>query len=1315
MGATAASGDLEGLLPGDVSPAGESRTRRESLSRWIKRTTGHHLDARSDKGFCEGLWDGVVLCRVLETLAPGVVNDALRADDPRLNRHDSPDKFLHKHNYEQFVAGAKRVGVKGGEMFSLQDLGGVTGSPGSVLRCLEAVRAAVGVDEISEDTDGKKTRAASTPETSQRFSARVFANETFAFETPPPTVYVPSVDFARLSLSSLERRGEDSETKKSRLGETRDENAAATRPEKTETRKQPTEVPRRNRRGPLRSGEETTDTTEISISSSFANESSSPAEEEVCSRRLPTTPPDTAGSAGSSFASPRSSSCSTVRRARSVSFGNPSNVSASDEPPSRRLVLAGGVSGGSSDHRMTLKTRNDATKQHAHRRALRHDSSLEVLSALQLESAESAARAERERRLAELERELFNARERLNEAFRREARATANAEDAERRAETASAEAERLRHDNEALRRKILTHETSATSDEMTDAANSNVTHETSRALAARLERVSRERDEAFCELETTRETLASAMRAAKKNDAESRRVAARLVVAETALRDVRDATVPSLRSTLESVRREAAFAYDAFAQKMAGDLATATSRLAAKSALYERVASENKKMHFAIQELKGSVRVFCRVRPFVPGMDTRDTLGDTKNETPAVVATTDMEGAYRQIVVTRRERRGDDARLLRRSFSFDRAFGPDASQAEVYAECGSLIRCVADGYNVCLLAYGQTGSGKTHTMSGPTNDFSNGFSFSDGDGDGDSEERALGVNYRALDDVFRTTRARDAVATHVVTVSVLEIYNEECRDLLAKSGGRKIDVSGFGAEPLNASGSNGSRTKTKTVAGADNVPDAVARVVRDADDVYAAMREGEANRSTGATAMNARSSRSHSVVIVRVEAVSRETNVKTRGALFLVDLAGSERVARSEASGDRLLEARHINKSLSALGDVVSALQHRASHVPYRNSKLTTLLRGALGPNGKALLFAHVSPCAASADESVSTLAFAERAAAVELGKARRFSVAEATKDTKANETSEREKAKAAREMAEMRLSVEAWEKRARDAETKLLKNTGRGVRQEKSGTSDKSASASRTDSAASSGRPTSKIPRLSVSQTRGGSNASMDFSRAASDASRFSFSEKSVSERSVFSENASYFDEAIPCDAFSSDRVSYDRDGETDEAELRRQAAAAAMSAAEATPPRPAARRFAAVTERGSIDTSADDDETVDPNAAQVFLATNERASPGIGPALSPLSALANASFADAGSPSPAAASAFDRAAVGCEENASPPYGQTVERNAAASKWRSAYDVVAAAHATESVRKKRSMYSRAAAAFGFAKKKPEARGRWQ
>ena len=1255
MASTAASRDLEA---GDVSPAG-SRTRRESLSRWIARTTGHHLDARSDKSFCEGLWDGVVLCRVLQTLAPGVVADALRADDPRLRARDSPDTFLHRHNYEQFVAGAARVGVRDGDLFALRDLGGVAGSPGDVLRCLEAVRAAVGganaePSDPRETSTSRPVRSTSSGERAAATAADPAADpfafsfaprpdaETIAFETPPPTVHVPHLDFARLSLSTEEA----SEKTSGRLSGTRAETTSST----TSSRRV------YSRTASLEAATAPTPTPSLALDSmeGFPGFVAADARS-VNSRaraRFDETPPATAArSAGSSFASPRSSSCSTVRR----------------EPERERRL--------------------DAC----------------------------------ERRLEDKERELVRERERLAEAFRREARASKNAKDAERRAEKAHAQADRLRRENEALRLEketfFLKRETKRVSATMGTVAE---TRETRRAdasttirdenenenekatLAARLAATARERDEAFRELEATRETLASAMRAATDAQTESRRVAARLLDTETALRDVRDTTVPSLRGALVALRRDAALARDAFSATFAERLFAATSRLAATSALYEKAAAENKKLHFAIQDLKGSIRVFCRVRPAVPGMDD-------ERAAPAVAATTE-----RDLVVTRRERRGEDAKLTRRSFSFDRAFGPAASQAEVYEACGPLIRCVADGYDVCLLAYGQTGSGKTHTMSGPPRGKRTFLRKTDEDAESSpSGLESLGVNYRALDDVFRVVRARDAVAEHVVTVSVLEIYNEECRDLLAKRGGHKIDVSGFGAESLNASGSNGSRTKTKTVAGADNVPDAVARVVRDADDVYAAMREGEANRSTGATAMNARSSRSHSVVIVRVEAVSRETNVKTRGALFLVDLAGSERVARSEASGDRLLEARHINKSLSALGDVVSALQHRQSHVPYRNSKLTTLLRGALGPNGKALLFAHVSPCAASADESVSTLAFAERAAAVELGKARRFSVAEATKESSsANEASEREKAKAAREMAEMRLAVEAWEKRARDAETRLLKHTGRGVGQETGRTSDKSASASRTDSAASSGRPTSKIPRLSVSQTRLGSNASTDFSRAASDASRFSFSEKSVSERSVFSENASYFDEAIPCDAFPSDRVSYDRDGETDEAELRRHAAAAAMSAAEATPPRPAAARFAAVKERGSIDTSAEDDL----NAAEVFLATNERASPGIGPALSPLSALANASFADDGSPSPAAAAAmFDPAAVGCEENASPPYGRTVERNAAASKWRSAYDVVAAAHATESVRKKRSMYSRAAAAFGFAKKKPEARGRWQ
>ena len=1254
MASTAASRDLEA---GDVSPAG-SRTRRESLSRWIARTTGHHLDARSDKSFCEGLWDGVVLCRVLQTLAPGVVADALRADDPRLRARDSPDTFLHRHNYEQFVAGAARVGVRDGDLFALRDLGGVAGSPGDVLRCLEAVRAAVGganaePSDPRETSTSRPVRSTSSGERAAATAADPAADpfafsfaprpdaETIAFETPPPTVHVPHVDFARLSLSTEEA----SEKTSGRLSGTRAETTSST----TSSRRV------YSRTASLEAATAPTPTPSLALDSmeGFPGFVAADARS-VNSRaraRFDETPPATAArSAGSSFASPRSSSCSTVRR----------------EPERERRL--------------------DAC----------------------------------ERRLEDKERELVRERERLAEAFRREARASKNAKDAERRAEKAHAQADRLRRENEALRLEketfFLKRETkrvSATTgtvaetretrraDASTTIRDENENENENATLAARLAATARERDEAFRELEATRETLASAMRAATDAQTESRRVAARLLDTETALRDVRDTTVPSLRGALVALRRDAALARDAFSATFAERLFAATSRLAATSALYEKAAAENKKLHFAIQDLKGSIRVFCRVRPAVPGMDD-------ERAAPAVAATTE-----RDLVVTRRERRGEDAKLTRRSFSFDRAFGPAASQAEVYEACGPLIRCVADGYDVCLLAYGQTGSGKTHTMSGPPRGKRTFLRKTDEDAESSpSGLESLGVNYRALDDVFRVVRAREPVAEHVVTVSVLEIYNEECRDLLAQRGGTKIDVAGFGA-------TNAGSERARNRAAADNVPDAVARVARDADDVFAAMREGEANRSVGATAMNARSSRSHSVVIVRVGAVSRETRARTRGALYLVDLAGSERVARSEASGDRLKEARHINKSLSALGDVVAALQEKRAHVPYRNSKLTTLLRGALGPNGKAALFAHVSPAPASADESVSTLAFAERAAAVELGKPKRNVETEKTEKTETVSAPSEESARSRRDLAEMRARVEASEQRARDTERKLLGSVGSvGI-----------LDASSRASAGTSHRPASRIPTLPVSAT---------YSRGKSRREISTTDDFRGLETRSSNEDASYFDEAIPNDAFSSDRVPYENENakvsrdarERDEAELRRQAAAAAMSAAETTPPRLITHTDGDATfdhllerqERREERSSSLDSENVRHRVA------NPRSVPLV-PALSPLSALANASFADdTGSPGSgssvgsgaflvAASSAEDARADAPEKSSSSssPRAECAAASAAASRWRSAYDSVAAAHETDSTRKKRSMYSRAAAAFGFAKKKPTARGRWQ
>ena len=1183
MASTADSGHLEG---GDVSPAG-SRTRRESLTRWIARTTGHHLDARSDKGFCEGLWDGVVLCRVLNALAPGVVPDALRADDPRLRGHDSPDAFLRRHNYERFVAGAARVGVKDGDMFALRDLGGVTGTPGDVLRCLEAVRAAVGDAKTTPSSRGGEcatpTTAANARAGEDAFSAPRRDAETVAFETPPPTVYVPDVDFARAF--------------ESRSTEARTDEGASVRgdPSLSPSRGVPS-LARGDRRFARRRS---------------PAEASSSAE--VSSRRFPTTPPDTDGSAGSSFASPRSSSCSTVR-CEEPNFARRRGSGCGASLLGRR----GGRGSSAGERRGTLRAARDA--------------SMDVLSA-ELESAESvarametaaaAARAEYERRLEDAARELAGGRARLSEAFRREARATAGAEDAERRAEKALVDADRLSRENAALRLEKEAWEAKemTTRAESLDADGSSpdnadapsATTEASLGLAAR------ERDEAFRELEMTRETLASATRAAKRKETELVRVTARLLRAETALRDVRDAAVPALRDALAAARGDAARAAEtarAFAARFGTDLAAATARLAAKAALYEDAAAENKTLRLAIQDLKGTVRVFCRVRPAVPGLDARASPaadGDGGDgEDPAAEATKDADGDSTRVVVTCRERRGEDARLTRRSFSFDRAFGPGASQAEVYEACRPLVRCVVDGHNACLLAYGQTGSGKTHTMSGPTTSGRRGAC--------EDDAASSGINHRALADVFAVARARDAVAAHVVTVSVLEIYNEECRDLLAggEKGG-KIDVSAS-ARPGDAC--------------VNNVPNAVARVVRDAEDVWAAMREGEARRSTGATAMNARSSRSHSVVIVRVDAVSRESNERTRGALYLVDLAGSERVARSEARGDRLTEARHINKSLSALGDVVAALRGKAAHVPYRNSKLTALLRDALGPNGKAALFAHVSPAAASADESVSTLTFAERATAVELGRAKKTRV-------RAFEASARN----TRECFTTRKIPGA-------RETEPERIPGRGA---------KIARARRAE-------PPTRLGRITDSA------------------------------------DASTFDEAIPTDASVSERVA-------DDAELRRQAAAAAASAAAATPG------------RGDEKKPVADDSETRRGEENVLLraASSPETPPPRGPALSPLSALANASFAEDGltfsarfSASFSAADDAKRTPPRRETNAS--FSGAPPASAAASRWRSAYDSVAAAHETESVRKKRSMYSRAAAAFGFAKKKPTAvRGRWQ
>ncbi|CAN1265515.1 Kinesin-like protein KIN-14P [Linum perenne] len=319
------------------------------------------------------------------------------------------------------------------------------------------------------------------------------------------------------------------------------------------------------------------------------------------------------------------------------------------------------------------------------------------------------------------------------------------------------------------------------------------------------------------------------------------------------------------------------------------------------------------------------------------------------------------------ELVVCNPAKAGKDGRKL---FRFNRVYGPEATQAEVYLDTQPLVQSVLDGYNVCIFAYGQTGSGKTYTMLGP---------------DGAKEED-WGVNYRALKDLFNMSKGRSDTIAYEVGVQMVEIYNEQVRDLLTNDPQKKYPFCPpsftyfilvlllyyFG--------------KSNGIA----VPDATMLSVSSTSGVMDLMQIGLNNRAVSATALNERSSRSHSVLSVHVKGKDLQAGTSLFGNLHLVDLAGSERIDRSEVTGDRLKEAQHINKSLSALGDVIFALAQKSTHIPFRNSKLTQLLQSSLGGQAKTLMFVQLNPDSTSFSESLSTLKFAERVTGIELGAAK-------------------------------------------------------------------------------------------------------------------------------------------------------------------------------------------------------------------------------------------------------------------------------------------------------------------------------------
>ena len=366
-------------------------------------------------------------------------------------------------------------------------------------------------------------------------------------------------------------------------------------------------------------------------------------------------------------------------------------------------------------------------------------------------------------------------------------------------------------------------------------------------------------------------------------------------------------------------------------------DIGRQVNEMSSRALGYYKVVKENRKLYNMVQDLKGNIRVYCRIRPAF--------RAESKN-------VVDFIGEDGSLCILDPLKTGQDGRKL---FQFNRIFGPTAGQGEVYRDTQPLIRSVMDGYNVCIFAYGQTGSGKTHTMSGPSG--------------GTSKD--MGINYLALNDLFQLSNERKDNIKYDIYVQMVEIYNEQVRDLLGEDKTEtKLEIRSCNDDGLS-------------------LPDAKLWSVKSTTDVMDLMKHGEVNRAVSSTAINSMSSRSHSILTVHVN--GKDTSGKSiRSCLHLVDLAGSERVDKSEVTGDRLKEAQYINKSLSCLGDEITALAQKNSHIPYRNSKLTLLLQDSLGGHAKTLMFAHMSPEADSFGETVSTLKFAQRVSTVELGMAR-------------------------------------------------------------------------------------------------------------------------------------------------------------------------------------------------------------------------------------------------------------------------------------------------------------------------------------
>ncbi|KAK6205248.1 P-loop containing nucleoside triphosphate hydrolase protein [Scheffersomyces amazonensis] len=282
--------------------------------------------------------------------------------------------------------------------------------------------------------------------------------------------------------------------------------------------------------------------------------------------------------------------------------------------------------------------------------------------------------------------------------------------------------------------------------------------------------------------------------------------------------------------------------------------------------------------------------------------------------------------------------------------FTLDKVFDQNSSQLDVYNYVAAeIVDDFISGFNGCLLAYGQTGSGKSYTMLGRQNDIE------------------MGLIPRISQDIFDRLNHSSSNMEYTVSVSFLEIHKEQIKDLINVNNGES-STQKFSIHEDKVRGIH--------------IKDLANAFISTHEELYQILISGLQSRSTIATSMNSESSRSHAIFQIRLNQKHLNTGVTKSSQLFLVDLAGSEKVIKSNAVGQTLEEAKKINSSLSALGNVINALTDpKSTHVPYRDSKLTRILQEAIGGNSRTSLIINCSPSILNEQETLNSLRFGARA----------------------------------------------------------------------------------------------------------------------------------------------------------------------------------------------------------------------------------------------------------------------------------------------------------------------------------------------